>query len=185
MLYSELVVYEYPFYNCYEPSSASFIYYKNRSIVNTRYVNYWYNDDGTMKINDKQGIIKSMNVASILDNSWNPLDFKEMTDNVGITTQPSWFLGLEDIRLFEYNNDLCFIATSVEHSPHKYNSMVIGRYDHEKGECVEGKVIGSPFNRLEKNWIPMLKNTQTVPMSCYLFIVGILYRLDELMKKIH
>jgi hypothetical protein len=149
--------YEYPFYRCYEPSSASYIFHDNKHILNTRYVNYWYNGSGTMDINDKEGIIKSKNISCILDNSWNPTNFKEIHENLGIARQPCSFLGLEDIRLFEYNAKLCFIATSVEHSPYYYNSIIIGKYDYKKGECYDGRVIGSPFNRLEKNWIPIVK----------------------------
>lgn len=152
-----IIEYEYPYRKTYEPSSASYIYYKHQHILNTRYVNYWYNDDGTMLINDKHNVIKTINILSVLNDELLPQSFCDKEENLCLTKQPSRFLGLEDIRLFEYKDDLYFIATTAEYSLYPYNSMIMGKYSVKDSQYSDVKVLGSPHKRLEKNWIPIIR----------------------------
>lgn len=152
-----VIEYDYPYRKTYEPSSASYIYYKQQHILNTRYVNYWYNDDGTMLINDKHNVIKTINILSVLNDELLPQTFCDKEENLCLTKQPSRFLGLEDIRLFEYKDELYFIATSAEYSPYPYNSMIMGKYSVKDRQYSDVKVLGSPQTKLEKNWIPIIR----------------------------
>ena len=155
--YDTVIEYEYPYRKTYEPGSACYIFYKKQHILNTRYVNYWYNNDGTMLINDKYNVIKTINIMSILNNNLLPESFCDKEENLSIIKQPSRFLGLEDIRLFEFKEDLYFIATSAEYSPYPYNSMIMGKYNVTDNQYSNVIVLGSPQKKLEKNWIPIIR----------------------------
>jgi len=134
----------------YIPSSASHLFYNNQHILNTRYVNYWLQPDGSYII--PEGVIRNKNVASILDASLNPMTFKEMEepeliDYLAVARYKS--VGLEDIRLYEHNGVMRFIATSINYSESGVNRMVIGNYAFGNySDCV---VIES--KRCEKNWV--------------------------------
>jgi len=144
----------------YVPSSASYIYYKDQHILNTRYVNYWLQPDGAYII--PCGIIRNKNVVSLLSYAsdsitftpitFTPITFKEMEepdlpDYLAIARYKS--IGLEDIRLYEHNGALRFIATNINYSSSGMNRMVIGNY--ELGNYSECKVIESDY--CEKNWV--------------------------------
>jgi len=80
-----------------------------------------------------------------------------MADNVNIPSAKTFSEGLEDIRLFVDNlGNLSFIATTVNYSPTGRNRMIIGKYDIEKHECRECKIVDPPGDSwCEKNWVPI------------------------------
>jgi hypothetical protein len=68
-------------------------------------------------------------------------------------------IGLEDIRLFQFNGRTKFIASSIGYSSDRNSKMYIGDISNlETGELSNLKHINSPksnFNSYEKNWIPI------------------------------
>lgn len=182
-------VYDYPKIDGYEPTSASYLYYKSINglpvhMLNTRYVNYIYTDPGRYLINDAQSRLFTKNVYSELDeNTLLPKFFKEMQDPDDPINLPklknSWANGLEDIRLFLDNTSIInkckddelvesmhvkFIATTINYSPTQKNRIVIGKYDTENCTYTDCRLIDPPNKDScgEKNWIcvgPRLTHT--------------------------
>ena len=126
--------------------------------MNTRYVNYRLDASGKYIFNHPENKIITQNVLSILDEKLKPIDYTIMSnpsENV-FPSKSCNFHGLEDIRLFEHNNVIKFIATSINYSPYNYNSMVIGTIDVEQHKLYNCQIIQSPRESLcEKNWIPI------------------------------
>jgi len=157
---TSLVQYEYPKIESNEASNSCYIYYRDQHHLNTRYVNYWYNDAGHVIILHPQRHIITQNMHSILDADYVPIGFDLMTNppEEELFTKEACIYGLEDIRLFESNGTLKFIATSVNHSPRNGNSMVIGDYSTEDHRLTNCTIIAPPSDTwCEKNWIPLVK----------------------------
>jgi hypothetical protein len=85
--------------------------------------------------------------------------------------------GLEDIRLYEHNGKLKFIATTIQYSPLGQNRMVIGEYDISE-KCLHSvELIEPPDANIwcEKNWIPIkysLQNKDGIQEDSEYFIYG-------------
>ena len=103
-----------------------------------------------MLINDKHNMIKTINILSVLNDELLPQSFCDKEENLCLTKQPSRFLGLEDIRLFEYKDDLYFIATTAEYSSYPYNSMIMGKYSVKDSQYSDVKLLGSPHKKIER-----------------------------------
>lgn len=147
----------------YLPSSASYIYFQGKHILNTRFVNYSYTPEGYYSIRDQYNILHTRNVYSYLDSdTFIPTCYKEMLDStVELVSIDRYSHGLEDIRLFEYNGKLCFISTNVNYSPNGKNRMLIGEYNINKLSYENCRVLEPPTDTYcEKNWIPIVKNNE-------------------------
>ena len=164
----EKVEYPYPelFNNEVEflPSSAAYIYYKGKHIINTRFVNYSYAiNEGRYLIRDYFGILHTKNIRSYLDpETFLPICYGEMFDDtVNLPSTDRYSHGLEDVRLFEYNDKLHFICTNVNYSPNGRNRLIIGEYDPENLSYNDCRVLQPPEDTwCEKNWIPVVKNNE-------------------------
>jgi hypothetical protein len=158
--------YNYPAYDDYVPSSASHIYYKGHHFLNTRYVNYLIREDGSYFYLDPNSHIITKNYVSLLNKNFIPTSYVIMDDDsieLKKTEYPNGFacniIGLEDIRLYEYNNKIRFIATNRNFAPIDKNMMIIGDYNIETLKYDNCKIIDSPNNsNCEKNWIPIVTN---------------------------
>jgi hypothetical protein len=159
-------IHNYPNYNNFVPSSASHIFYRGNHILNTRYVNYLIEDHGGYCFLDPNKHIITKNVVSLLDNNFNPYSYNIMDDDsINLKQSENQFgsnyyiYGLEDIRLYEYNNKIKFIATNRNYAPANKNRIIIGDYNIESLTYDNCKLIESPNNyNYEKNWIPIISN---------------------------
>ena len=152
-------VYDYVTIDKYKPSSAAYIFHKNKHILNTRYVNYIMMKTGKYIIQDDNNIIRTKNILSILDDDFRPTNYLEMNEeHIGLASKNGWIYGLEDIRLYECNGKIHYIATSVNYSPNYWNLMISGIYDIDNLEYKESRVLYPPYETsCEKNWIPLIK----------------------------
>jgi hypothetical protein len=166
-LKNELAIkeYSYPKIDTYEPMQASFIHYNGRNILNTRYVNYWYLDSGHCHIKHPEDFIISKNLVAELDGDNIPLvinemEFREMQNStVGLESRRCYFYGLEDIRLYEYEGKLKFIATNIDYSPTGSNRMIVGEYNPDTLSYSNCRITEPPYQSwCEKNWIPVVCN---------------------------
>jgi hypothetical protein len=164
--------YNYPDYNendKFYPASASYIYDKinNKHILNTRYVNYYYLDSWDCIFYNNIRQIKTLNVKSVLNKKCceeNEKSFLEpnMYDIINIdasnlTSNPnSISIGLEDIRLYDDNGCIKFIATNINYIPYGKNRMIIGDYDYENNICKNLNIVNMTWDsHCEKNWAPL------------------------------
>ena len=158
---STKTVYSYPKIDGFVPMQAAHVCLRGRHYLNTRYVNYLVLEKGHFKVSNEGGVIISKNVVSELDPVTNiPIDYHEMNENtVGLTSKSCQHYGLEDIRLYNFNNQIRFIATNINYSPHYTNSMIVGDYHAENRSYLNCRTARSPYGvRCEKNWIPIIRH---------------------------
>lgn len=161
---STKITYNYPVHNDFVPSSASHICYKGYHLLNTRYVNYLIREDGSYYFLDPNSHIITKNYVSLLNENSIPNNYLVMDDNSIELKETEYpvgsccnIIGLEDIRLYEYDNKIRFIATNRNFAPINKNRMIIGDYNIETLKYDNCKLIGSPNDSIfEKNWIPIV-----------------------------
>jgi hypothetical protein len=157
---STLKTYSYPKIEGFLPGSASYLKYNGKNILNTRFVNYSYIHN-TFVVNDPDNRIITKNILSILDDHQIPLSYKEMIEPKSNNGLMKWN-GIEDIRLYEYENEVRYIGTSFNHSTNERNLIVVGKYDIVNNEIIDCNMIEPPLCNLssscEKNWTPIIHN---------------------------
>lgn len=153
-------IYDYPRINGYNPGSASYIFYRGKHYLNTRYASYWCCDNGSYMFYDGTNIIRTKNITSELDCDASgfliPLNYHEMTETIKLAKYDLYSRGIEDIRLYEHDGLLKYIATTVGYYSTGGNRMIIGDYNYETKNYSNSHIIEPPTNtRCEKNWIPI------------------------------
>jgi len=158
----------------YYETSASYIFFQGRHILNTRFVNYFLLEGGQYYMANKNGFIITKNMVSLLDAvKMIPISYNVFSnDTIGLE-EPAYpenqgcnIYGLEDIRLYEYNNQLRFIATNRNYAPIYKNRMIVGDYNIENLSYDNCQLIESPYNsQYEKNWIPICYNGE----ECFIY----------------
>jgi len=166
--------YDYPHYDTFIPTSTSYLYHKGKHIINTRYVNYWLYPNGAYSINDPDHYIRTRNFCSILDDTTllpdetQGLRFTEMVESFsGLKCCGGHIYGLEDIRLYEDNDAIHFIATSINYSGLGRNRMITGIYDMDLYLILSANVLIPPDQDswCEKNWIPLPTKNDSGPVQ--------------------
>lgn len=149
--------YVYPFKNIdqFKPSSCSIQAINpvgnKHYIMNIRYINYSFNENGAIYYHPPDTVGKTKNVSVFLDGSYKPVgDLIVMKENY--TAHPCEFTGLEDIRLFYYQNKLKCIASCGDITNDTNIVITIGDYDIKNKLISNLKVINSSAP-IEKNWI--------------------------------
>jgi mannosyltransferase OCH1-like enzyme len=136
----------------------------NNYIVNIRWINYEYNEDGSKKVIPTQWI--SLNSRFIMNSQ-----FEQITDEIFLQEDyakgkkyPG--LGLEDIRLFNYLGAIYFSCTHFD-SNRNITSSCCGTYNFNLSDFnLERNIILPTFydvnndKRVEKNWSYMIYNDE-------------------------
>ena len=153
-------IYDYPRINGYNPGSASYIFYQGKHLLNTRYASYWCCDNGSYMFYDGTNIIRTKNITSELDYDASgiliPLNYDEMAETIKLPKYDLYSRGIEDIRLYEHDGMLKYIATTVGYYSTGGNRMIIGDYNYETKNYSNSRIIEPPTDtRCEKNWIPV------------------------------
>ncbi len=162
------------------PSSASYIRYDGKHLLNTRFVNYNITD-GRFQCHHENDIIVSKNMVTTLDDNLRPLGFVIVDDPPKSTGEDAlcMFNGIEDIRLYEKEKKLHYIGTSMSHCEcdgecGTKNWIVSGVYNHSEKKMEVCRTLPSPSNSwCEKNWIPDIVDDeeffiyQWAPMQIY------------------
>jgi hypothetical protein len=164
---NSILEYNYPTIEHFLPDSASYIVYQGKRILNTRYINYEIQPTGCY-LYKGSGAIENINIVSELDEDLHPIYYQYMRENIGLPSNENAFSkGLEDIRLFEYDTQLCFIATNVNYSPIGKNRMIVGKYDIHRNGYSDCRVIEPPSpTSCEKNWIPIVSKDNEL---CFIY----------------
>jgi len=86
-----------------------------------------------------------------------PMDYQEMKDEtIELPRYNMYSRGIEDVRLYEHNGRVRFIATTVGYHTTGGNRMVIGNYDYKTLSYSDAQVVESPADAYcEKNWVPI------------------------------
>lgn len=176
---TNIETYSYPSIKDFTPSSGSYttITYRSRTIhiLNTKYVNYHYLDNGKCHVNhpDQHRYIKNVmclltNEHTIEDASNSFVEMEESATKMKLSpnnhsTENTWY-GMEDIRLFQdqVTSKLQFVATTMNYSPEPgHKCIVSGEYNIER-KCLENCcIVDPPFeNGSGKNWIPFVSKKE-------------------------
>jgi len=165
-LANEIIMYNYPKIESNDnffPSSASYIYdvISKKHILNTRYVNYYYRDNWECDFYNDMRQIRTINIVSELDDHFKPINFNIIwvDENNLINNKTAFSIGLEDIRLYNSNNKIKFIASNINYIPECKNKIIIGNYDYENLKCSDCLIVNMMWeSRCEKNWVPIQFN---------------------------
>ena len=153
----------------YIPGSASYLKYNDKHILNTRYINYTINEKNFTFHHPSKHII-TKNVFSLLDDNYNPLLYQEIRDPSNQNKTLLMFNGIEDIRLYNYNNEIHFIGTSMNFSKENHNLMITGKYDIDNYQLMDSFMIESPYEKkCEKNWIPIIQTNNGVEKELFIY----------------
>jgi hypothetical protein len=153
-------VYDYPAIDTYYPTSSCYIHYNNKHYLNIRYVNYWIYPSGCYLFANGTRLIENKNVIAELDNdTMKPLYYKEIREQIELPVNRTGIsIGLEDIRLYEYESRIKYIATTMGYSQCDKSRMIVGDYDIENNSITNGTIIHPPQDTwCEKNWIPIVR----------------------------
>lgn len=133
----------------FNTSSAAIIQHHNGYLMNIRIVNYSLNTVGKSTYKKGDTTI-TYNKIVFLDNKMNITNSKNMITK--ITNNP--YLGIEDIRLFCFQNDVYYIGSSFNPYTNKIQ-IVSGILDFTKDSFDTNYI--TPFfkttNKWEKNWV--------------------------------
>lgn len=145
----------------YKPSSVSFVEYCGVKLVNTRYVNYELTPKGYYIINHPQSHLDTVNCLTFLNDDYTNGPSTFMRDDIKLKKYNSNVHGLEDVRLFNYKNQVYFIATQREYSSNGKSRMMMGIYDLDEKTYRDCVVLEPPTDTYcEKNWIPLVKDDE-------------------------
>jgi len=143
------VTYDYPNLLPYRPMSAAFVEFKGEQILNTRYVNYWIQENGGYWFPENERVIRTKNVMSRLKD-YTPIDYQEVPELP--SEKEAFSEGVEDIRLYATDR-IRFIGSTLQHSYCDKMRMVVGDYD---GTLRNVRCIRPPEETwCEKNWAPV------------------------------
>jgi hypothetical protein len=156
----EKTYYDYPTIENFFSSSPAYLYKNGEHILNTRFVNYSYSPSGSYDIKHPNGTLITKNIVSVLNSDFLPNSYNEMDDTtVNIESHDTYSIGLEDIRLYTYQNTIKFIATNVNYIGDRANRMIIGNYDPHGLNYSNCQILQPPtYTGCEKNWIPIIKD---------------------------
>ncbi len=154
----------------FNTSSCSIAEFDGKIIINARSVNYriiegkYITYDNVNNTFHEWAKVYTNNSVITTDDSFNfdPNNVK-LFDNMikDLPIQDSRIKGLEDVRIFTFQNELYYTATSCEFSTKGKYNIVLGKYDINALQYTQNKIILSPYNsECEKNWIPINHNDQ-------------------------
>uniref|UniRef100_A0A6C0JGH8 Uncharacterized protein n=1 Tax=viral metagenome TaxID=1070528 RepID=A0A6C0JGH8_9ZZZZ len=170
-------VYNYPLIEGPSPffeSSASHLLFQGQHLLNTRFVSYFLLNAGQYYMPHPKQFLITKNQAAILDeDTMLPINYELMDDSTILLENAPYppgeccnIFGLEDIRLYEFENKIRFIATNRNFAPAYKNRMVIGDYNMKNQSYDNCLLIESPCNSTyEKNWIPITYKNQ----ECFIY----------------
>ena len=170
---SEVFQYDYPKVDGYNPSSAAYLFHKGKHLLNTRYVNYWYYNNGGYMFYDGTNIIRTKNVFSNLNYAEGcapeyqrliPQSYTEMEETIDLPKHDFYSRGIEDLRLYAVGDKVKYIATTVGYHTTCGNRMVIGDYCIDTFNYANSFLVHPPTETfLEKNWVPLVLNNPASP----------------------
>lgn len=137
-------------FTCANPSITRF---GRLTLMCMRTVNYRIREDGSY---DMQGddAIRTENFLLTLNKDHEVLDGREI---VWSRPPPAWphVQGLEDMRIFQNDDRLMFIACAREQNPDGVAEQVVGEIDHTSGQIMSFKTVHVEPRQHEKNWMPI------------------------------
>ena len=144
----------FPFYEEYQVSSCCIVPYKDRLLLNTRYINYSIDKQGCYHMRSPDNKVKTKNGMVYLNRSYYPSEEITIMKEEPERWYNSNIEGLEDVRLFFYDNQLRFSASSKNIADDGRIHIVSGDYHPETNLMNHIRILRPPRpSDCEKNWI--------------------------------
>jgi len=152
--------YDYPVLNSYHPTSSSYLEFQGIPYLNVRYVNYLLTPPGLYIIHDPSGHLRTENyLLQLSEDKTTRIGSVQLQLQTSLPTIDESIQGLEDIRLYEFEGRMRFIATQRQWSPSRQNRMMIGTVDVSASTLTDLVLMEPPQpTGCEKNWIPFVHN---------------------------
>lgn len=167
--------YNLPIIQNFTPSSSSYLFFNNKHILNIRFINYIIDAYGKYHFIDGSKIIKNKNCLSFLNNNLKKIIINQdnkcgfIEENIPLLQYSQQSEGLEDLRLYEYDGKIKFIATTMGYWFTGGTRMVIGEYNIDKLVYENVKLIIPQYDTFyEKNWIP-IKDTRCLNRELFIY----------------
>jgi len=142
------------------PTSTSFCKRDDgKYIVNVRYVNYRIQADGSYLMYEngnlsRDNAVRTENYSCLMNSKFSiisPLQKMVIHDS---PVRPTHIKGLEDVRLFMRDGEVCYIASTLEYSYTGKIRQHMGKYSIKDSSFIENKSLIPPTDtECEKNWI--------------------------------
>jgi tetratricopeptide (TPR) repeat protein len=144
----------FPMYNEYHVSSCAIIPYKDKILMNARFVNYSIDNKGQYHIRSGDGRVKTKNGLTYLNQLYYPMEDIKLIKEEPQNIYNSNIEGLEDVRLFLFKNKLWFTASSKNITQDGKIVIACGEYNPESTLMNNISVLAPPNpSNCEKNWI--------------------------------
>lgn len=145
----------------YHPMNPSICKTEEGYSVICRSVNYSQMGAKFFHTNDPDGIYRTRNFFLSYDRNFNLISQTEIQETVD---RQRYFIsnfveGLEDCRIFQYENDFWFTCTSLDGNIGGIPQIALCKLGKETVERFI-PLLGPDQNRCEKNWLPFIKNQE-------------------------
>lgn len=173
----------------YRPLNPSLVKTDNGYICIYRTVNYIHDiKTGTYQSLHTDGKIRTRNLFLTLTNKFEIKSKHEIVNNLNYTKHRQQVLGLEDCRLFQFNNKNYFTCTTLDTNATGQPQITLCRLGKKsvsnniniKTDIIEldlfTPLIGPDLNRCEKNWVPFVDDGICV---LYGYDPLVIYKVNE------
>jgi len=153
----------------YIPCNPSLYKTENGYTLNCRTVNYFHRR-GLYVVLDDDNCVRTKNILIDYDKDFNKLSETPILENSSLAHYPSSVKGLEDMKIFEFKNEIYFTATSRELHPQDVPKICLGKLEKNGDYYIVNKVTllhGPEPDRCEKNWLPFIMNDELYVVYSY------------------
>jgi hypothetical protein len=143
------------------PMSASHCS-KDKNILNVRYINYQLDPQGRYIIHHPQGHLETLNLRCYLSDDLETVTSSEFMweGMMQLKEYDTSIKGLEDVRLYNDNGSIKYVATNRSYNPAQKIRIMTGDYNDTMAMFENGRILEPPTDTYcEKNWIPLPKGT--------------------------
>jgi len=146
----------------YKPCNPSIFKVNDGYVVNCRSVNYVQWCPGHLIV-DGSGKTKTKNMFIKYDKQFNKVFEKCVNEAPSLAIFNNYTQGLEDLRIFEFNDQIYFTATTCQLHQRNIPKICLGKFEcNNLDESVNVDNIqllhGPNYDRPEKNWMPFVVN---------------------------
>ncbi len=158
----------------YHPMNPSIVKTKEGFELICRAVNYTQKGAKNFQTIERDGIFQTINFFVSYDKEFHLVDQVRINEDFfkENSFQTSRVRGLEDCRLFQFEEEKWFTSTTWDVSPHGVPQIVLGRlgqFSPGDGIAIEDFIPlqGPDPSRCEKNWLPFVKDGQLLTIYSY------------------
>jgi len=135
-------------------SNPTLVEYKDHYLLNLRWINYQYHEDGSKKTIPPTWI--SLNSRVRLNQAFQPISEEQWLMEEFEQEKDRGMMGLEDLRIFKKEEDYLYLATSVD-PIRRIVSVASNVYSLEDPYALKRTIMTPSFydrsiRRVEKNW---------------------------------